>query len=602
MDSIRLTVRPDTTFGKVIAALCKRNNLNTEGMHLTINNREVQNSSTPQAHGVRHGGELSAQMVRRTLPTGDTEADPALGGNGAAASSSSSLARKGSGSATSAQPQGSVEPEDGKLIIQVQAAGKDNADPILMNFKMLPTSAFGKIMKIWAHHQESVLGRVRFLYEGHQLKPKATPQSLGWSQAGNDPLIVRAVPRNTKAPKAQQAKMSSQSSSGSELGSSSSSSSSQSQAAPSETADVREVLEEARGDNGITEDFPDEGCSGVAHEASRRKDAEPDVPMDMDGKEESSRATGGEQVSPDTACQAPGVVPTPASTEEKHAALVDQAAPAAPNGEQTSPGRPKGKGRGRRGVGGGQRGVRARQANNPNSNESPGLPLPSPFVLFAVSRSPDLLHCSRENKDDVLIAEWQALPQAERARFEEEASRFRASREKHSEQQQQQQQQQQKDESEAAVEGEQRAVEPVADKRDANNIQANGIAKTSTQTHDAGNAADGSPVAKRQRIASVGTHAGAEPTDGSKIQADKPADAPIKPEFLVAEGKGPKPAASAFDFFARVRRPVLLSELEHRLASEWKVLSDAERAPYEEFEAFEQRRFQAELVAMQLPH
>merc|ERR1719361_2353159 len=112
-----------------------------------------------------------------------------------------------------------------------------------MNFKMLPASPFKKIMRIWAHHQDAVLGPVRFMHEGHQLKPKATPQTLGWSQAGNNPLLVQALPRGTKTPKVQQAKLSSQSSSDSESGSSSSSS--RSVAAPSETADVREVVEEA---------------------------------------------------------------------------------------------------------------------------------------------------------------------------------------------------------------------------------------------------------------------------------------------------------------------------------------------------------------------
>jgi len=160
---------------------------------------------------------------------------------------------------------------------------------------------------------------------------------------------------------------------------------------------------------------------------------------------------------------------------------------------------------------------------------------------------------------------------------------------------QQQQQQPRKDDSELSAE-----QAPVAHMQDANKVQANGIARTSTQTHDVCNAADENPVAKRQRVASVDADTGGEPSDSSKIQAVKPADAPINAEFLAAGGKGPKPAASAFDFFARVRRPALLSELEHRLASEWKALGDAERAPYEEFEAFDRRRFQAEVLASQL--
>jgi len=290
----------------------------------------------------------------------------------------------------------------------------------------------------------------------------------------------------------QRAKLSLESSSDSDSGSSS--------AAPFKTADAREVLEEARGENGITEDFPDESCASsldkqqppplpqVAQEASSRNGAKTDLSLDTDGSEESSQAAGGQRASPDAACQAEGDVPMPASTtEERSAALVDkaacqadpstEAAPAAPSGEQTSPGA---RARGAHGQGAGQ----ARQdpaVVSTVSKESPGQPLPSPL-------------------DDVLSAERQAMLECT------------------------EQQQQQKGDSQPSQEQ--------------------------------------------------------EPVSVTTVQA----------------------ASSAFDFFARVRRPVLYSELQseldQRLSSEWTGLSDEARKAYQECE-----RFQAEqLMAMQLPH
>jgi len=136
------------------------------------------------------------------------------------------------------------------------------------------------------------------------------------------------------------------------------------------------------------------------------------------------------------------------------------------------------------------------------------------------------------------------MPQAEPARVEEEEE------EEHTEQQQHPQQQQQKGDSQPSVE-----QEPV-------------LVATPPRADSSAAAAD----------------AGSEPCSGSKVQA----------------------ASSAFDFFARVRRPVLhselLAELERGLASEWSGLSDEARRPYQEFEATDRRRFQAEeFMATQLP-